>query len=358
MKKLGLGIFIIFIVKFLFSQAGGEHTYEFLNLPSGSRVAAIGGVNISHYDNDLVFVLSNPALLKTNMDQKISLNYVNYISDINFGYVSYAKNFENIGMFAVGLQYINYGDFIHADEFGDIYGNFTPSEYSLNIAYSNQLNSKIQYGGNLKTIYSDFYQYFSSGLALDAGLSYVDTAKLFSVGLVVKNAGFQIKPYTKGFREPLPFDLQIGVSHKLKHAPFRFSITAHNLTKWRLRYASVFDNTYELNSNSAIADTSFRQKLTKFMNGLGKVGDELIRHIVIGVEIAPTDNFYIAIGYNYRRRTEMLIQTSPKLVGFSVGAGIKLSKFNLSYSLASYHLAGASHHIGVGVNLSEFYQKK
>ena len=189
-------------------------------------------------------------------------------------------------------------------------------------------------------------------------MSYVDTAKLFSAGLVIKNAGFQIKPYTKGFHEPLPFDLQIGFTQKLRHAPFRFSLTAHNLTKWHLRYTSVFDNSYELNSNENLADTTFGQKLNKFMNGVGRVGDEFIRHFVIGVEIVPTDNFYLSIAYNYRRRTEMLIETSPKIVGLSFGAGLRLSKFNVSYGLASYHLAGMSHHFSLGVILSEFYKNK
>lgn len=53
------------------------------------------------------------------------------------------------------------------------------SEYSFNIAYAAPLTSKIQYGVNLKTVYSNYFQYFSTGLALDAGLSYVDTATLF-----------------------------------------------------------------------------------------------------------------------------------------------------------------------------------
>lgn len=358
MKKLATSIFLIFTISFLFAQSGGRNTYEFLNLPAGVRTVALGGVNVSHYDDEISFVLSNPALLKPNMNEKVTLNYINYISDINFGYASYAREFKNIGMFAAGLQYINYGNFLYADEFGDIHGDFSAAEYALNISYANQLNSKISYGGSFKAIYSDFYQYFSSGIALDAGISYLDTAKLFSAGLVIKNAGFQLKPYTKGNQEPLPFDIQIGVTQKLKHAPFRFSITAHNLTRWNLRYKSIFDNTYELNTSENLADTTFGQKLTKFMNGVGRVGDELIRHFVIGVEIVPTNNFYLAVSYNYRRRSEMRIETSPKIVGLSFGAGIKLSKFNISYALASYHLAGMSHHISLGLNLSEFYKSQ
>jgi len=331
----------------LFAQTGGDNTYDFLTLPSGSRVAAMGGNNVSHYDDDLNFVLNNPGLLRSEMNNKIALNYVNYLSDINFGYVSYARNIDKIGMFAAGIQYINYGTFLNADETGEILGEFVPSEYSFNIAYARPITQKIQFGANLKTIYSSFYSYFSSGLALDAGLSYIDTAKLFSAGLVVKNLGIQLKPYTPGFREPLPFDVQIGVTKKLAHAPFRFSVTAQDLLNWNLDYVSVFSNTYQLDE--------VEEK--NFFNKMGDVGDEFIRHFIVGVEIVPHKNFYIALGYNYRRRSELALQTAPKMVGMSIGFGLKLSKFNISYGLASYHLAGASNHISVGINLDSFYKK-
>ena len=339
---------------FSWSQTGGNSTYEFLNLPSGSRIAALGGNNVSHYDDDLNFVLNNPGLLRPELNNKVVLNYINYLSDINFGYISYAKNFDNIGMFAAGLQYINYGSFIHADETGEIFGNFVPSEYSFNIAYSFPLTEKIVAGTNLKFVYSDFWSYFSSGIAFDAGVSYIDTAKLFSVGFVIKNIGLQLKPYTQGFREPLPYDVQLGVTKKLAHAPLRFSVTAQDLLQWNLDYVSVFDNSFEL--NTSVADTTFRQKLAKTMNKVGQVGDEFIRHILIGVEIVPHPNFYIALGYNYRRRSELSLQTAPKLVGMAIGFGLKLRKFNLNYSLASYHVAGVSHHFSIGLNLSEFYK--
>ncbi|MFN5885727.1 MAG: hypothetical protein ACK445_10335, partial [Bacteroidota bacterium] len=41
--------------------------------------------------------------------------------------------------------------------------------------------------------------------------------------------GTQIKTYRAGNNETLPFNLQVGVSKKFAHAPFRFSLVAHNL---------------------------------------------------------------------------------------------------------------------------------
>ena len=330
------------------SQNGGENTYEFLNLPSSTRIASAGGNNVSNYDNDINFVLTNPGLLRPEMNKQLSLNYINYLSDINFGYVSYGMNIENIGMFAAGIQYINYGTFLHTNEVGEILGDFVPSEFSFNLYYSRPFLEKFNFGAGLKTIYSSFFSHFSSGLALDLGIAYIDTESLFSAGIVLKNIGSQIKPYTQGNYEPLPFDLQLGLTKGLEHAPFRFSVTFMNLLNWNLSYKSIFDTNYSFGQETANTDN--------FFNKLEDVGDELLRHIIFGIELVPSESFYISLGYNYKRRSELSLSMMPKMVGMSIGVGIRLEKFNMSYALASYHLAGASNHISVGLNLGAFYK--
>ncbi len=349
MAKSFLSVILFFIAISGFSQTGGNNTFEFLNLPGSTRIATLGGNNISHYDNDLNFVLTNPALLKPDMDKQLAINYINYLSDINFGYVSYAMDVENIGIIAGGIQYINYGKFLHTDETGVILGDFAPSEFSFNLYYSRPLNEYFNFGAALKTIYSSFFTHFSSGMALDLGLAYVNPEKLFSAGMTIKNMGTQLKPYTKGNYEPLPFDVQLGLTKGLPHAPLRFSITFQNLLNWNLSYKSVFDT-------SVTVGIDQEEKEDNFFNKLEQIGDEFIRHVVIGVELVPFESLYISIGYNYRRRAELSMNLMPKLVGMSVGAGLRLEKFNISYGVASYHLAGTSNHISLGVNLGAFYK--
>src|SRR5574344_1626463 len=104
-------ITLLFVCTSVFSQSGGEKTYQFLNMPFGSRIAALGGNNVSNLQADLNFVNHNPALLRPAMSDKLILNYVNYISDINMGSVAFAKNFKKAGIFAIGLQFNNYGSF-------------------------------------------------------------------------------------------------------------------------------------------------------------------------------------------------------------------------------------------------------
>lgn len=351
MNKLLTSIIFLSFSLSLFSQVGGKHTYKFLTTPNSSRIAAMGGNNVSHYDDDLNFAHQNPGLLRSEMTDRIMLNYINYFSDINLGQVSYAKNLSDIGIFSAGIQYSNYGKFLHTDEIGTIFGDFVPAEYAISVSHARPIiNEKFNIGASLKLIYSDFWTYSSYGVAIDAGISYIDTAKLFSAGLAIKNLGSQLKPYTKGNYEPLPIDLQIGITKKFAHAPIRFSLTAQDLFNWKLAsYESIFKN-----ENIVMGEEKPRKS---FFNKLGDAGDEFIRHFILGVELVPHKNFYISLGYNYRRRAELALPTRTKLVGMSIGFGLKLSKFNISYGLASYHLAGASNHFSVGLNLNSFYKK-
>jgi len=74
-----------------FSQLGGSASYQFLDLSNSSRIQALGGSNISIYDKDVNLNISNPSLLDSTQSGSISLNYMNYVSDINYGFTSNTK---------------------------------------------------------------------------------------------------------------------------------------------------------------------------------------------------------------------------------------------------------------------------
>lgn len=346
MKKLILFVIAALICLLTFAQNGGEKTYKFLNIPTSARISALGGNNISHIDGDISFINSNPAMLTADMNNQFVLSYTNYVSDINLGYAIYARNFEKAGIFSAGIQYLNYGKFYNTDECGEILGNFTAADYAINISYAYPLK-KFNFGGTLKTVVSDYWETSSFGFAIDLGATYKDTASLFSAGMVVKNLGFQVKKYNKGVHEGLPIDIQLGITKKFRHAPFSISLTAIDLVNWSLRYDSALRNNY--------ANTE-DQKET-FLNKLGHAGDELMRHFVIGADINIGKVFYISLGYNYRRRSELALSTKGKIVGFSAGFGLTLKKFSIEYSYSSYHLSGSVNYVSLKINLDNIMKK-
>ncbi len=343
-------LFLIFILCAFsgFSQTGGKGVYDFLNMTNSAKIAALGGKNISVYDDDLNFAKENPALLNAEMNDKLVINYVNYFAGVNYGYAGYAFEFKKLGTVSAGIQYINYGNFTAADETGVITGNFTAADYALNLIWSKQLFKNISGGINFKPVYSHYESYNSFGAVFDLGITYYKKETDFAVSLVVKNIGTQIKPYYKGHYESVVFDIQAGVSKKLAHAPFRVNLTAHRLNKWNLRY----------DVPEEITQISFAQEdengneniLTNFL-------DNAMRHLITGVEFMPLKSFYAAISYNHQRHQEMRLTDRSGFTGFSWGFGLKLKKTGFSYGRSSYHLAGGSNHFSVYFDISKFSNK-
>ncbi len=348
-KTLTLLLFLPFFLP-VCAQIGGTYTYAFLNQPNSARVAALGGKSIAIPDPDLNLPFHNPSLLSADMSNQLVLNYVGYFADIKYGYASYARSFDSIGNFAIGMHYVNYGQFPYADVDGTRNGStFTASEYALNLMYSRSIDSFLTVGVNLKPIYSIFESYHSAGLAADIGATWYNPHTLFAAAVVLRNIGMQLTTYYgNAQREHIPFEIQAGISQKLAHAPFRFSVCFQQLQVWNLAYTSVLDNStiYDPVANAEVK----RSRLETF-------SDNLMRHTIFGLEFIPGKNFYVDLGYNYQRRQEMKIIPRPGMVGFSWGFGIKISRFRFSYGRATYHLAGGSNHFSLSTNLSDFYHK-
>ena len=345
MKKILILHFLLFICLFSKAQTGGTDTYQFLNVVSSARVASVGGNLISVKDNDLSLCMYNPALLNKSMHNTVSSSYVNYFSDINFGFVSYARHYDSIATFSASMSYLNYGNFLETNDIGEIIGEFSVSDYNLTLGASRQIDTNFSVGANLKFLYSNYWQYSSFGVAADFGATYHRPDIGFTASALVKNMGYQLKGYTKSLHEPLPFEVQVAVSQKLKHAPFRFSLAAENLQEWDISY---IDPTIQPQIDPATGD-EIPVPAPGFFN-------KLMRHVVIGTELV-TKNFVVGGGFNFKRRVELSYTDKPGLVGFSFGAGVKIKKIQISYALSSYHLAAKSNHITIAVNLDQFRGK-
>ncbi|HNZ62191.1 MAG: type IX secretion system protein PorQ [Paludibacteraceae bacterium] len=321
-----------------FSQAG-KGVYQFLDLPVSSRIAAMGGTNVSLKDNDINFSFCNPSLLTDKTNNFLSLSMANYLSDIQYGSAVFGKNFKNKHYMAFGVQYVDYGTFQEATEENQIIGEFTAKDMALYVMYAYPLTEKISVGGTFKPIYSAYERYSSFGVAIDAGVSYNDPTSFFSAGLVLRNIGSQIKGYYSDEEgqhyEPLPFNIQLGVTKKLAYAPLRFTGTFHNLQHWDLSYAS---------------STSSSQDETKDIGFF----DMALRHFIFNAEFIPSNNFYLTLGYNFRRAKEMKVEDFKSQAGLSFGGGIKLYKFHVGFGMSTYQVGNSVYQFSLGTSLSEF----
>lgn len=344
-------IYFLFIIAFIHphiqAQIGGDNTYEFLNLTPSARIAAMGGDFLTINDNDITLIQANPSLLNPDMHNHLGVAYVDFFTDVNYGMASYSRTFDKLGSFATSLNYISYGKFDYADATGERYGNFYAGETSLDIGWGRRLDSLFAIGANLKLIYSSLESYNSFGMAVDVAGSYLSRDESFVMSLIAKNIGRQLKAYDGGNIEPLPFELQLGLSKRLAHLPFSYSILYNHLEKWDLRY-----------DDPATRQTDPITGEVQEVSGVEEFFDNLARHVVVGGELYIGKNLSLRGGYNYKRRQEMKTESKTAMVGFSWGIGIRVSKFHFSYARSTYHLVGSPNYITITTNLSDFYTKK
>jgi len=345
MKKIPVIGLLLLLSASIAAQRGGESVYSFLQLTNAARVSALGGENVSLSDDDINLAFHNPALLSSRMNQHMNLNYVNYFAGVNYGYASYAFERAGIGTFAGGIHYVDYGSFERIDEYGVSNGFFRASEYALNMVYSRSIiDSVLTVGVNVKPLFSIYEQYTSLGLVSDIGLLYNNYSTHTSVGLAIRNFGMQIVSFS-GTRERVPFEIQAGLTQGLAHAPFRFNIQLQHLERWDLTYEKTDDN--DIFSGEP-----------EVQNRFDLLADQLMRHVVLGVELLLGENFHFDLGYNYKRRQEMKMESMPGAVGFSWGFGFRVSKFHVAYGRSAYHLAGGTSHFSLTTDLSAFYRAK
>lgn len=329
--------FLISLFTVLKAQRGGETMYGLLHLTQSARMATFGGNQVGMVGNDVSMLVHNPAMMDSTWSEQISLNYVPYIADINYGFGGLAWSFSNIGNFAFGLHHLDYGSFIAAEESGVQTGTFGAGETVIQMSFSRQLSKRWSAGISLKPVVSKIESYNSWALAGDLGFFYRSTDGLFSFGAALKNWGRQLSAYDSSPLESLAPDLQLGISKKLKHAPFRFLLTAQDLLSGSLSY-NVLDNS-GITVSSEEKD-SFDKKL--------------LRHLVLGLEFVPSNNFYVGAGVNPRRRQELKVESLTSTVGYSWGFGLRVYKFNFSYGSTRYHLGATSNYFSVTTNLSSF----
>jgi hypothetical protein len=332
----------------MWSQIGGRRSFEFLRLPSSARISALGGSIIATTDDDVNLAMANPASLNEKTNNAIALNYNFHFAGINNGQAAYGFSIKKLGISAhAAATFINYGEFIAADEVGQQTGTFRASESAITLGASKVINERITLGSNIKLASTAFEQYNASGLLMDIGAIYSTNEDRLKIAAVFQNFGTELSTLN-GNRYGTPFDIQVGLSNKLKYMPFRFSIIFHRLHRWGIRYD----------------DPNFREETnlfdeeegdSPFKNGV----DNFFRHLILNGEflIGKNENFRLRAGYNHLRRAELSLSQFRSLAGFNLGFGMKINKFRIDYGVGYHHLAGGTNHLSISTNLGLFKSK-
>ncbi len=338
MRKL-LIIVLLLPIQVLIGQVGGESIFAFLNVPTSARNAAMGG-NVITMHNDIDQPQLNPSMIGEEIDRNIGLNYVDFLSDIGYGSLSYAhKVNDKIGVIYGGVIYANYGSFIEADESGNELGTFKASDVAVTLGYAYKIpTTNLKFGANVKYISSSIAQFSSSGIAGDFSIRYKKDDKPFIFTAMVRNVGTQLTTYD-GTNEDLPLDVAVGFSYRLTHVPLRWHITLDNLQQWDISFPNPSNATTDIEGNTTQEDISF------FNNAM--------RHFSIGAELFTERAFNIRLGYNFRRGQELNLVDSRNVAGLTFGLGLKMGRFKFNYAFSQYHPVSNSNTFSLKIDLNK-----
>lgn len=306
MKKTVFSLLFVIVSATCLAQ-DSQTGYNFLRLPISAHAAALGGENITIIEDDPSLVFSNPALLSSVSDKSINLNFMTYMEGATTASASYNRIIKEKWSVAAMAQYMDYGKMKQTDENNVQQGEFSARDIAVGGALSYMLADNLAGGITAKFIASYIGDYSSMAVGIDLGLNYYDPDREWSVSLVAKNLGGQIKAYDEEY-DKMPLDVQAGVSKKFAALPFRVSATLVDLTHWNYRFAN---------------------------------------HLALGVDILLSQNFYFAAGYNFRRAEEMKINggeddESSHGAGLSLGAGLQLERFKIQLGYGKFHVSSTS----------------
>jgi hypothetical protein len=324
------------------AQLGGQSAFRVLDIPASARASALGGNYIAVRDNDINLGIYNPALLNADMGRQVALSYLPYIAGTKLGYASYAHHADSLkATFCGTVQYVDYGTFTRTDETGAELGSFRAGEYVLQAGGGRSIDSLFSIGANVKLISSTLDTYKSTAWAADLGGVFQKRSIGLTIAALVRNVGYQTSTYTSE-REKLPFQVQLGATYRFKHAPLRLGLQLEQLQRSDLTYVDPV--------TTAQIDPTTGERVEKKVTRAGKA----LLHAVPSAEILLSRNFMLRVGYNIRRRHELVLADRPGAVGLCFGLGLRVSKVHLSYGFAQLHLAGISNTITLAVRFSDF----
>ena len=315
MKTAKTLFYLLLFLPLTIMAQGGESAFNFLRLPYSSRVAALGGNNISVIDDDLSLSMHNPALLINATDKTLDLSFMTYMSGSKVAGAAFNKTFGERSAGAIAARYVDYGKFDGYTPDNIFTGTFRAMDIELDFIYCYLLSERWSGGVAGKFIYSQYESLNSLAIGVDLGLNYYDPDHDFSASLTFKNLGGQVMTFEEK-HEIMPIDIQLGLTKRLAHAPILLSATLTDLHRW---------------------------KSTHFYNADGSkdnFGELLLKHITLGADILIGDNFYASVGYNYRTSCEL--STGKGLAGFSLGAGLHINKVKFSASYSKLHVSSSS----------------
>lgn len=194
---------------------------EFLLLPVGARATALGQAATAE-GGTTEAIFWNPAGLAALTTSEFAVHHFNAFFG-NGDAVAIALHGARLGTVALAAYIIDYGDLdlTPRDGGGVAIGRITPRNVALSLSYGTELGAGVDVGVTYKVVQfrvdcsgdcTDVPATTATTHAADVGLRYTFAGLPLSVGLSLRNVGFNLQVENSAQADPLPTRLAVGVA--------------------------------------------------------------------------------------------------------------------------------------------------
>ena len=328
-------IITVFWSSLAFAQSGGTGVFSFLDRSVFAGSSALGNTSYINPGPVGAFAVQNPLLLNDSTLFQLEMSAAALGEGIQLLQGSYGFKIKGHPVIAAA-QTIQYGEFTATDVWGNNLGIFYAGDIALSLGTPLAEWRNWRFGMTGKLVNGTYESYQSWALAMDLqAMTRLENG--VDVAVLLKNTGRQLSTFA-GTREALPVNLLVALGQKLEHAPFRWALVADQLNRPNLGY----DDPNLVTVDPVTGQTT---QGTQSLLNLG------LRHISGSLEFLPTQRLHIMAGYSFRRQFEMALADRRTSGGFTLGASVYFSKFQLHFANELRSVAGRMNTLSLNLNL-------
>ncbi len=283
----------------------GTSSFPFLKIHLGARAVAMGGAATGLADDETALYYNPAGIVGRDeiVNNRFILEYHNYFDDIQSGLVGVIHKLDERKSVGVYVNYLNYGEFIETDQLGTVTGDFSGGDLAFAGAFAYQPKLNWRLGGTVKLIYQKIQEFSATGVAVDLGAKYSFDRERYVVGIAVQNLGVQLSSLGEE-KDDLPLMLRAGGSVRPRQIPILLAADVIVPT----------DNNVD---------------------------------VAIGAEYLNAEPVFLRLGWNSYGSNYRAAESDDSWAGLSLGLGIDINKYQISYGFTPAAELGESHRITV-----------
>lgn len=186
----------------------GTQGGQFLRISPSARSASLGATASVSQGGESI--LMNPSGLAAVRRFEIGLSHTSWFESISYSNISSAFR-TGPGVLGIGVNYLAVPDIAKYDNTGTPQNSaYSPSDTAFTLGYGFLPWRAVQFGASAKYISSTIDGVSASALAADAGCQVYFEPAYLQAGLLVQNAGGELKFKDSG--DPLPSAIRLGLA--------------------------------------------------------------------------------------------------------------------------------------------------